>query len=153
MSVIDARIPPPVVMLATAALMRAAAPFPPTAHLPGPARIAAAAVLGGGGLLVELAGIVSFARARTTPDPTHPKAARVLVTSGVYRFTRNPMYLGDLLMLLGWAAWLSSPLAAVGAVLFVAYIDAFQIGPEERALADLFGDRYAEFRSRVRRWL
>jgi protein-S-isoprenylcysteine O-methyltransferase Ste14 len=153
MSVLDSKVPPPVVALAVAAMMRAGAAITPAVQMPGAVRIAAVSALAGAGLAIELAGAVSFARARTTADPTHPLHASALVTTGMYRFTRNPMYVGDLLMLLAWGVWLSSPVAALIAFAFVAYIDTLQIAPEERALGELFGDEYARYRVHVRRWL
>jgi protein-S-isoprenylcysteine O-methyltransferase Ste14 len=105
------------------------------------------------GLVVELAGIAAFMRARTTADPTHPSHASSLVTNGIYRRTRNPMYVGDALMLAGWAAHLGSVPALAGVALFIAYIGRFQIPAEERAMASLFGVAYDTYRGRVRRWV
>ena len=68
--------------------------------------------------------------------------ASALVTGGMYRFTRNPMYLGLLLTLMGWAAFLASPPALVFLLLYVVYINRFQIEPEERTLSSLFGADY-----------
>lgn len=82
-----------------------------------------------------------------------PGGASSLVQGGIYRFTRNPMYLGFLLVLGGWAVLLANGLAFVGPLAFVAYLNRFQIGPEERALAGLFGPEYAKYRARVRRWV
>ena len=76
-----------------------------------------------------------------------------LLTSGPYAFTRNPMYLGLLLVLLGWAAYLSNALACVFLPAFVLYMNRFQIGPEERALAALFGQAFLDYKNRVRRWV
>lgn len=150
---LESKVPPPVVMLVVAAVMRAAALATPALDFTLAVSAAAAAALAVAGLVVEAAGALAFVRARTTVDPTHPRSASSLVTSGVYRFTRNPMYLGDLVMLVAWAAYLSNALALVLAPLFVAYIDRFQIRAEERALTDLFGARYTEYTSGVRRWL
>ena len=96
---------------------------------------------------------VSLRRARTTVNPLRPERASALVTTGVYRITRNPMYVGMALMLLAWAVLLASPAALAGPVTFIAYMNRFQIGPEEDALDTLFGPDYAAYRSRVRRWL
>ena len=76
-----------------------------------------------------------------------------LVTSGVYRYTRNPMYLGMACLLLAWAVYLQNPLALLGVPLFMAYITQFQIKPEERMLVKLFGDAFIRYRQQVRRWL
>src|SRR3989442_9289182 len=105
------------------------------------------------GLVVGLAGILLFWRARTTINPTKPSATSSLVTSGVFRFTRNPMYLSLLLYLLAWAAYLANWLAFLFLPVFVLYINEFQIKPEERALLSLFGPEYASYKGRVRRWL
>jgi protein-S-isoprenylcysteine O-methyltransferase Ste14 len=153
MDALESKVPPPVVMLLLAGAMKVVASIAPTLQLPSVTGTAAAAVLFAAGLLVEAAGAVSLLRAGTTFDPTHPQSASVLVVSGMYRLTRNPIYLGDLLLLLGWAVFLESPLALAMTPLFVLYIDRLQIRPEERALSELFGERYDEYRARVRRWL
>jgi protein-S-isoprenylcysteine O-methyltransferase Ste14 len=105
------------------------------------------------GVAICAAAIVSFRRARTTVNPMTPRSTTALVVSGLYRMTRNPMYLGFLLVLLGWALWLSDGLALLGVPAFVLYMNRFQIEPEERVLAELFGSEYAAYQARVRRWL
>jgi protein-S-isoprenylcysteine O-methyltransferase Ste14 len=97
--------------------------------------------------------MVAFRRARTTISPVKASAASSLVTTGVYRFTRNPMYLGLLLTLLAWAAFLFNPVALLFVPIFVLYINRFQIKPEERTLSALFGGEYGAYQERVRRWL
>ena len=82
-----------------------------------------------------------------------PQAASSLVVAGVYKITRNPMYLGLSLVLVGWAVFLWSAWALLGPVVFVAYISRFQIAPEERVLASLFGSEYSAYKTKVRRWL
>jgi protein-S-isoprenylcysteine O-methyltransferase Ste14 len=141
------------VMLVTGILMRTVSSIVPSLSFSPPGRPVVASGLAFVGLLVAVAGTVSFGRARTSADPTNPAAASSLVVGGVYRFTRNPMYLGLFLGLLGWAAFLANALALVVALSFVPYMDRLQIEPEERALSDLFGAEYAAYKSRVRRWL
>ena len=102
---------------------------------------------------IALAGSLEFKRARTTVNPFKPESSTALVTSGIYRFTRNPMYVGLALLLLGWSAFLCSAWALFGPVIFVLYINRFQITPEERVLSAKFGAAYAEYTTRVRRWL
>lgn len=152
MKALESKIPPPIVMLLIGGLMWMVS-GKPAIRITGFAATAAAFVLAAVGMIVELAGLFSFLRARTTFDPIHPQSATRLVVTGIYRFTRNPMYLGDLILLLAWAAFLARPLALVFTPLFVLYINRFQIKPEERALSALFGNRYEEYKSRVRRWL
>ena len=96
--------------------------------------------------------IIMFRREGTEVSPTSP-ANRKLITIGPSRFTRNPMYLGLLLALLGWAAFLANPLALLLVPAFVLYINRFQIKPEERTLSALFGGEYGAYQERVRRWL
>jgi len=105
------------------------------------------------GLLISLSAVVGFRRAGTTVLPHKPERASALVTSGIYRFTRNPMYLGLGFLLLAWAIFLSNALAFVVVPMFILYMNVFQIGPEEAALANVFGQDYLHYKTRVRRWL
>jgi protein-S-isoprenylcysteine O-methyltransferase Ste14 len=94
-----------------------------------------------------------FARARTTVNPLAPARASRLVTGGVFAHTRNPMYLGMLLVLAGWGVWLGNALAWLGLPLFVGLLNALQIGPEERAMRQRFGADFDRYAAQVRRWL
>jgi protein-S-isoprenylcysteine O-methyltransferase Ste14 len=152
-SLLEHKIPPPVVALLCAAAMWYVAGHTPAVVLPATIRIAAAALLLVAGFAVMLAGVLSFRRVKTTVNPLKPETATALVTSGVYRYTRNPMYLGMLVVLLAWAVYLSAPATVVGIVVFWLYIERFQIRPEEKALVALFGSTFTDYSSRVRRWL
>jgi len=125
----------------------------PRVVVPFGVRVGVALALGVIGLSISISGIRSFRRAKTTINPSKPSAASSLVTSGVYRYTRNPMYLGLLVTLVGWAMFLSNPLALLAVPLFVLYINRLQINPEERVLSALFGAEYAAYKEKVRRWL
>lgn len=105
------------------------------------------------GIACSVLGVASFRRARTTVNPLTPKATTALVVSGIYRVTRNPMYLGFLLLLLAEIVWLANPLACLVAPAFVLYLNRFQIGPEEIALRSLFGAQFNAYATRVRRWI
>jgi len=105
------------------------------------------------GALTCLAGVASFRRARTTVNPMKPDSTAALVVAGIYNYSRNPMCLGFLLILLGWALFLSNGLALLLLPAFVLYMNRFQIRPEERVLAALFAHDYAAYHARVRRWL
>jgi protein-S-isoprenylcysteine O-methyltransferase Ste14 len=150
---LESKIPPPIVALLVAAAMKVVASVTPVLTLPGKERLGTAAILASAGLLIEVVAAATLVLAGTTVDPIHPRHSKALVVSGPYRFTRNPIYVGDFLILLGWAAYLGSPLALALTALFVFYIDRFQISPEERALSARFGETYGEYRGRVRRWL
>jgi protein-S-isoprenylcysteine O-methyltransferase Ste14 len=105
------------------------------------------------GALTGLSAVMAFRKARTTLNPLTPGACSTLVDTGAFRFTRNPMYLAMLMVLTGWALFLGSICALVAALLFVAYMNRFQIRPEEKVLESIFGDAFTEYRHRVRRWL
>jgi len=149
---LELKIFPPLVALLVAVAMGVLTLVLPPGEAPffrGPAAIVIAAA----GFALSLSGALAFRRSKTTANPREPQTASFLVVSGVYKITRNPMYLGLLCLLLAWAAFLWSPWALAGPVAFVAYISRFQIAPEERALAALFGGEYLAYRARVRRWL
>lgn len=105
------------------------------------------------GAAVCLAGVMAFRAAQTTVDPMHPAAASSLVQGGIYRLTRNPMYLGFLLMLLGWAVYIATLSALIVLPVFAGYLTVFQIRPEERALRARFGPAFDTYMAQVRRWI
>ena len=150
---LELRIPPPVAGLMVAAGMWTVAHLPPILQLSMLVRLPVAAVLGTIGVAIAVGGVMSFRRAKTTVNPLKPETSAALVSTGVYSFTRNPMYLGMLLAVFAWAVYLSSIWALVGPVVFASYITRFQILPEERVLDRLFGAPFAEYKKRVRRWL
>lgn len=153
MRALELRVPPPAVALVAALLMWAAARATPGFHVDMPARATVAIVLAVVGAVVAVAGMLAFRRARTTVNPLNPDATSALVVTGVYRISRNPMYLGLAIVLLAIAVNLSHALAFLGVAAFVAYITRFQIIPEERALRALFPGDFKEYAGQVRRWL
>lgn len=153
MGSLELKVPPPAVALLLGVIMWLVSFVVAPVEVPFGVRAGVGAVVATLGLVVGLAGIASFVRARTTINPTKPSATSSLVTKGIFRFTRNPMYLSLLLYLLAWAVYLSNWLALLLVPVFVLYINQFQIKPEERALSSLFGAEYTSYRARVRRWL
>jgi protein-S-isoprenylcysteine O-methyltransferase Ste14 len=146
-------IPPPVVGLMVGGGMWFVAHLLPVLHLPRLGRLLVVVVVGAIGVAVAIGGVMSFRRAKTTVSPLKPETSAALVSTGVYSFTRNPMYLGMALALFAWAVYLSSMWSLLGPILFALYITRFQIIPEERVLEKLFGARFAAYKTRVRRWL
>ncbi len=105
------------------------------------------------GIASMVSGVNEFARHKTTISPLNPNKSSMVVSSGVFRFTRNPMYLGMLLVLLGWADYLDNFMAFSGGLFFILYITRFQIQPEERILLNNFSNEYQHYLENVRRWL
>jgi len=150
---LELRIPPVALVIIAAALMWLIARLVPAAQWPFPGNVAIAVALLLGGATVALAGVLQFRRAGTTVNPMTPNASSALVTGGVYRWTRNPMYLGFLMALLAWAAFLVNVIALVVLPGFVLYMNRFQIAPEERALRARFGPEFENYCRVVRPWL
>lgn len=153
MRALELKIPPAALGLLLGALMRVVARTVPALGFGMPAGWIIAAGIAAAGLIVVILGVVSFRRVKTTVNPLHPEAASALVTSGIYRVTRNPMYLGMLLVLLGWGVFVANFLALVFPVVFVVLMNRLQILPEEKILTGMFGAQFTDYQSRVRRWL
>lgn len=149
--VLENRIPPPIVATLFGVAMWWCAPAPPEAGNATTIIAAGAAALLG--LVFCLAGVIEFRRAQTTVNPLKPDTASSLVSSGIYRLTRNPMYVGFTLFLVAWTIWLAWPWALLGVAGYVLYIDRLQIVPEERAMRALFGEEFNRYAQQVRRWL
>ncbi len=104
-------------------------------------------------LFYGFSAIYSFRKATTTVNPVSPESASTLVTTGIFSYSRNPMYVALYFLLLSWAAILSNVLSLTISFLFILYMNRFQIKVEERALIKLFGEQYTDYLSRVRRWI
>jgi protein-S-isoprenylcysteine O-methyltransferase Ste14 len=152
-SALNNRIPPPVVMLAVAAAMLGASAVLPSSSWPASVRAGVALVLFALAGVFGAPAVRAFLRAGTTINPVAIERASKLVTTGVYGVSRNPMYLSLTLLLVSLAAGLGKPLLLLGPLVFALFIDRFQIVPEERVMAQLFGPEYEAYRQRVRRWL
>jgi protein-S-isoprenylcysteine O-methyltransferase Ste14 len=147
------RIPPPLVMLLAAALMWALHRWLPLGHLIATPWNYFAVLPAAIGRAITVAAGVRFRQARTTFDPFKPREASCLVTVGVFRVSRNPMYLGLVLLLIGWALWLGTVSPWLVPPLFVIVMSVAQIVPEEQALEERFGETYLAYRHSVRRWI
>lgn len=150
---LEHRIPPPVVALVCAALMFWISRHDTLIDLGTIWRVLLTPLIFAWGTVIAIAGNEQFKKHNTTINPLHPERMRTYVRTGIYNYTRHPMYLGIAICLGGWAVALSSPLAGlVGITVFVLYMNRFQIGPEERILAERYPEEYAEHISKVRRW-
>ena len=150
---LENRIPPPVLMALIAIVMYLFAKITPITPLSNLIRWGLAILLA---LLAGLFGSSAFRaffRANTTIDPIKIEKTSTLVTWGVYRYSRNPMYLSLTLLLCAWNIWLARPILILGPIFFVIFISRFQIIPEERVLFKRYGLEFINYKKLVRRWL
>jgi len=150
---LELKIPPVAVTIIFAALMWLVSMVLQKMHFGGAFHSAAVIIFSFTGAAFAIAGVVSFRTAKTTVHPMKPDSATSLVTSGIYSITRNPMYVGLLFVLIAWGFYIESAYSLLLLIPFVAYMNKFQIRPEERALRIIFGDAYDSYVLRVRRWL
>ncbi|MCM2680865.1 methyltransferase family protein [Echinimonas agarilytica] len=145
---------PPVLLVLIAVVLIQFAPghFQVYGHAATTFKVAAAVALAAG-IIIAMLGIVSFKQHQTTVNPMTPDAANTLVDSGVFQYTRNPMYVGMALVVLAFGLWLGKPLSLVILMGFTAYLTQYQIIPEERALQQRFGDSFDNYCASVKRWL
>ena len=146
------RIPPALVMLIFGALMYLLAKFLPVGDFDFFGRNQLAWLLFGLGFFIGIVAVVQFIVAGTTTDPLNPQKTSKLITKGVYNYTRNPMYLGFLLILLAFGLKLGNAFNTLLAAGFVSYMNRFQIKYEEEVLEEKFGKEYCIYRKLTRRW-
>ena len=153
MARLELKVPPVAVFLVCAGAIWLAHAVCPGADVTLPDRRLIVLLLGvaGGGL--GAGAVAMFLCARTTVHPECPERAARLVTTGVYRLSRNPMYTGLLFALAAEAVHFGNAAGFLMLPVFVAYLNRFQIAPEERALREKFGPRYEAFCRTTRRWL
>lgn len=153
MNALALKVPPVAQVIITAAAMYGVSKMVPALTFSLNGSTALAVGLGVMGLSLGIMGVTQFRIAQTTPNPQALEQVSSLVTSGVYQYSRNPMYVGLVLILLGWAFYLSHLLAFVLLPIFILYMTRFQIQPEERMMAQKFGKTYQDYLNKVRRWI
>ncbi|WP_201581425.1 methyltransferase family protein [Psychrobacter glacincola] len=153
MNALALKVPPVAQVIITAAAMYGVSKMVPALTFSLNGSTALAVALGVMGLSLGIMGVTQFRIAQTTPNPQALEKVSSLVTSGVYQYSRNPMYVGLVIILLGWAFYLSHLLAFVLLPIFILYITRFQIQPEERMMAQKFGKTYQDYLNKVRRWI
>ena len=149
----NTKIPPPLQILIVVLLMWGSSYLLTTGGFDFQGQAYVAGLFAVCGVVILVIAIFSFREAQTTVNPLDPSETTKLVVAGLYKFTRNPMYLGQLLLLTGIAIWLGNIFNVLLLLLFVWYITLFQIKPEEEALEKIFNDDYRAYKNRVRRWL
>lgn len=153
MRFLELKIPPVALFLVALVLINRLAVLIPFTDVSLPYKYAVFAVCFVTAGVIGIAGVVQFRRAKTTVNPVQPYKATTVVDSGVFHYSRNPMYLGLLLLLFGFAYWHENLISFFIVAGFVMYMNRFQIIPEEKALESLFGEDYVDYKTRVRRWL
>ena len=156
MTFLENKIPPPVVGLLFCVIIWAISTLTyvlPVSIISQQQGLVIAVILLILGFSFAISGGISFRMAKTTVNPLKPETATSLVTSGVFKYSRNPMYIGLAIILLAWTIYLAAPFGLIGVLGFMAYIQRFQIVPEEHAMYKLFGDEFETYKSIVRRWL
>ncbi len=146
------KLPPAIVFLFFGLLMYALAIFLPVGYFDFFGRKYLMIALLAIAVSIGIIALFQFFKSKTTVNPSSPSKASKLVISGIYQYSRNPMYLGLLLILLSWGLWLGNAFNVLLAAGFVAYMNRFQIIPEEEILSNLFGREYAQYCTLVRRW-
>ncbi|MBD8878669.1 methyltransferase family protein [Roseibium polysiphoniae] len=153
MSWLKTRIPPPVWLLASGFLIWLVAWQFPGQNLHFVGQTLLSALLGAVGIAVELTSVGVFLKRKTTVNPLSPNKAKVFINQGLYRYSRNPMYLGVSMLLLAWIIFLGAVLGLVILAGFMFVLTELQIKPEEKALEAKFGEVYRTYRKKVRRWI
>jgi protein-S-isoprenylcysteine O-methyltransferase Ste14 len=145
------KIPPPIIALICIVINYL------STYLLNPIKFPNIEIIGG---LILLLGVVTavlatllFKKDKTTVDPMNPEETTTLVTNGIFSITRNPMYLGLFLSISSTILFFGSWFGIIVLMFFVWYINKFQIIPEEEAMEKLFGNKYSEYRQKVRRWI
>jgi protein-S-isoprenylcysteine O-methyltransferase Ste14 len=150
---LETKVPPLVVLLACMGLAWLLGHALPGRPVEPPFQGAIIVLLIAAGLYLNLAPKREFDRANTTVNPLTPEDASTLVTTGLYRWTRNPMYLGQAVLLTAWVVFVDRPGAWLAVPAFVLYITRMQILPEEYILHRRFPGVYLSFCERTRRWI
>lgn len=150
---LELKIPPLLIVAIVAGLMTLVAYVSPNIHLPWMLRYGTVAILIFSSFIFALSGLYSMFSAKTTVNPHKPKATSHLVTTGIYEYTRNPMYISFALWLIAWPVYLSNIWCLLLFPVFIGYMSRYQIIPEEKTLAELFGNDFIAYKNSVRRWL
>lgn len=152
-NILELKVPPLIQILLIGFGMYVLSKLVPSFYLSIPANIPAGLVVILLGAFIAIAGVLEFRKANTTADPRFPEKSEKLVVTGIYKISRNPMYVGFLLSLFGCFLILSNLIAVLFLPVFVFYINHFQIKPEERFLLQKFGSDFSQYCDNVRRWL
>jgi len=148
------KIPPAIIAIMALITMVIIAKSLPQFSFLLPNKLLIAIVVAITGISIAAAGVVAFRKLQTTVNPTKPGTASTLAVDGIYKWSRNPMYLGILLFLIACGIYAANLIAlVVMPFVFLVYMTVYQIKPEEDALTLIFGEDFVQYKARVRRWL
>ena len=147
------KIPPVVVVIVCMGVMWVCGRFLPLADFFFPGQKAIMVSMGVFAVVICLAAMLGFNRHQTTVNPTDPSQASSLITTGIFNYSRNPIYLAFALFLVAWGLRMGNVVSLLWLPVFIAYLHYFQIKPEERILSDKFGKPFDAYCQRVRRWI
>lgn len=151
MNWLELKIPPPIIGMITAFIMWLLSLYVWRLESTLLSNIGIAVIVLG--VSLDVIAITGFGVKKTTINPLNPNNTHVIVDTGIYKLSRNPMYLGMAVSLLGWCFFLKSPMSIFALPIFILYLNRFQIVPEEKILAEKFGANYTAYKNSVRRWL
>lgn len=147
------KIPPPIYMLLTALCMKLLDKYTPLYSWDVSVWRNMGVMFIVLALFLDIYSLLQFLRGSTTINPLHPEKTEKLITTGMYRYSRNPMYVGLLYLLMGWSLILGSLSPIFMLPVFILLITKQQILPEEKVLEEIFGQQYRDYKQTVRRWL
>lgn len=153
MNALELKIPPLVLVILSALFMWLLAAYVPIVLITFAGQVVVAILLAVVGVQLAIAGARTFHERKTTVNPLKPEESSSLITDGVFKLSRNPIYLGMLLGLAGFAVWLGALTALIVLPMFVMYMNQFQIKPEERSLQRNFGESFSQYMRNTRRWI
>ena len=146
-------VPPPVVAIVFGLMIWRLSKALPVYDPDPNFRLIAALTLFGMAVTIDIWALLSFRKQKTTIDPRYPHKTSSIVTCGIYNYTRNPMYLGLVLVLSATSIYFTTLFGFFAVAAFILYMNDFQIRPEEEALEKQFGKEYLSYKSSVRRWI
>ncbi len=147
------KIPPPIIAILSGLIIWGVSESLPAYILNGDIRQIIALIILAMAGAIDAWALISFRMVKTTIDPRYPHKTSAIVSHGIYAYTRNPMYLGLVLILSSLSIYLGTVFGLIVVVLFILYMNSFQIVAEEEALEQQFGDAYLNYKNSVRRWL
>ena len=145
------KIPPPILVIILTSLVYFSSTKLELIHLPYRQSVSVIILIIG--LIVIISPVIDFIKSKTTVNPVKFKNVNTLVTTGIYRYSRNPMYLGMILIIISTTVYYLNFLSVFSPLIFYIWINKFQINREEIFLEDKFGSEYLKYKSKTRRWI